>query len=510
MWILLASLALAGTALAQGPDTGWEPTFIDEPGVCAGAICGPSGAFTVETFPTIAPVEWSAFPANPLRPHEPAAGGRVWHVATDGDDAATGEAGAPLRTIERALALAESGDVILVADGEYPVGLQDDSLILDRPGVTLAAEHVGGATLVPLSEAWAWLPAIVARADDLVIDGFVIRGFTYGVEFGRLDSPQRNLALRHLWIEGVEDGIRSAIPEGAANRQPVVEGLLLYDIAIRDALIGFNCGEGPCDDLRFEALSIDLSAGAGVEVDSWGDGVAVENGDNVVVFNAEVTGAGADGLDFKATRVAAANVVVHDVARNGVKFWHDGDLINALVYNTGADAAIVFDGGGTYRILNSVVARHAYGGHAYAGTVAYDHPDEPGSLTVLNSIFYQNAGALWVSGAFSLDVRRTLFYGSGNGQELIWARTNEVVIGEAASPIVALETAGGGCCGLPFQDPGFVDPEAGDYRLLPLANAYNRGLSQGIEALPPFDLVGNPRIASGSVDLGPYETVPEG
>lgn len=504
----LLIIALLCLPITSHPITGaqeWEPALASEPGICGGMICGPSGAFTVEAFPTIADIDWPAFPANPARPYAPAEGGRVWYVAPGGDDDAPGDERAPLASIERAAALAATGDVILVADGAYPVGVYEDSIILNTPGVTLAAEHVGGAALTPISDDWAWLSAITARADNLVIDGFVIRDFRrgYGVYFGRLDSPQRNLVLRHLWIEGVEDAIRSAIPEGEPGA-PVVEGALLYDIAIRDALIGFNCGEGPCNSVRIEALSVDLSRETLTDVGSWGDGVAFERGDNVVVFNADVTGAGADGVDLKATRVAVANVHVHDVQRNGVKLWHGGDIINALVHNTGADAAIVLESGAKHRILNSAVARHAYGAQAYAGTVAYDRPDEPGSLSLINSIFYQNAGAFWVSGAFALDVRATLFFGSGNGEELIWALPDTVTIGESAGSFAALEAAGGGCCGFEFIDPGFVDPDSGDYHLADGAFARDRGLTD-IDALPPFDLLGHPRVAGAAIDLGPFE-----
>lgn len=507
MWMLvmasLVCLALAIPARAQGPGGG----LLDEPGICAGGrICGPSGAFTIKTFPTIAGVKWDAFPANPLRPHLPAADGRLWVVAPDGHDDAAGTADAPLATIDRALELTVPGDVIEVADGVYPVGLREESLMMDTPGVTLMAAHVGGATLIPLSEEWAWLAAIQASADDLVIDGFVIRGFSSGtaVYFGRLDSPQRNLVLRHLWIEDVENGLLAALPEGEPG-QPVVNGMLVYDVAIRRAPIGFNCGEGPCNGVRLEALSVDLTGGAGGDVGSWGDGIAVERGDNIVIFNAEVTGAGADGIDLKATRVAIANVMVHDVGRNGIKLWHDGDVINALVYYTGADAAIVFQSGGAYRILNSTIARHAWGEHAYAGTVAYDHPDQPGSLQIANSIFYQNAGAFWVSGAFALDVRRTLFYGSANTEELVWARAGAGLTISDDSPANALEAAGAGCCGLDFTDPGFVDPDGGNYRLAAGAYARDAGLSEGLEAVPPFDLTGHARPAGRGIDLGPYE-----
>jgi hypothetical protein len=272
-------------------------------------------------------------------------------------------------------------------------------------------------------------------------------------------------------------------PDQPVNPQPVIDGLLVYDVAIRNAIIGFNCGEGPCHNMRLEALDVALpGAGEG----SGADAVAVENGDHIVVFNAHITGAAADGLGLQGHPVAIANVIVHDVARNGIKLWHGGEVINALVYRTGADAALVLETGNTYRVVNSVFAYHAEGESAYAGTVAYDSPDEPGNLTVRNTVFYRNSGALWVSGAFALDVRASIFFGSANGQELIWATEPELALGKDEQPPEALDAAGGGH-GLSFIDPGFADPAQGDFRPTAGAALIDRGESAAADLLPPFD-----------------------
>ena len=46
--------------------------------------------------------------------------GATYHVAETGDDQASGDAGSPWRTIQRAVGSMTSGDTVVVADGTYP------------------------------------------------------------------------------------------------------------------------------------------------------------------------------------------------------------------------------------------------------------------------------------------------------------------------------------------------------------------------------------------------------
>jgi len=467
-------------------------------GICDGVVCGPCGSFSPASFPTLTPIRWGAFPANvPRERYAPAEGGRVLYVAPGGSDAAAGTANAPLATLTYAVSMARPGDVIWVADGTYSAGLPDayEALVLDTPGVILAAEHIGGATLVPAGEGQRL--GLRVTADNVTVDGFVISGFPeVGIEFGRGDSPQGGLVLKHLLVERSQEGIRATYEGG---RQPVVDGMLLYDVWLRQiATIGLQCGQGPCDNMRWEALRVEMPAGDGEN--SGADAIALESGDNIVVFNAEVSGSGADGIDLKADHAVVGNVMVHDVARNGIKLWGDGDIINALVYNTGADAALVFKAG-SYRILNTIVARHAWGEHAYAVTVAYDDPAEPGHMEIVNSVFYQNAGAVWIAPGHDLDVRHSLFYGAANGMELEWA--GRVEIGEGGQSIGALEAIGAGANNWDSADPRFADPDAGDYTWG--ADSPLRDAGTDAVPLPAFDLLGRPRVSGAAVDLGPWE-----
>ncbi|MBN1562710.1 MAG: DUF1565 domain-containing protein, partial [Anaerolineae bacterium] len=125
---LLVILVSGVTIIAQD--------VIPERGLCNGAICGPSGALTVESLPTLTEIDWAAFPAYPVRPYQPRDGGREWFVAAEGHADNPGTADAPLATLNEAVDRAQSGDVIWVTPGTYSLGDADEyeALILATPG----------------------------------------------------------------------------------------------------------------------------------------------------------------------------------------------------------------------------------------------------------------------------------------------------------------------------------------------------------------------------------------
>jgi hypothetical protein len=193
------------------------------------------------------------------------------------------------------------------------------------------------------------------------------------------------------------------------------------------------------------------------------------------------------------------NARVHDLGRNGVKLWRGGDIINSIIVNTGADAAVVFDNPGNYRMLNTLVANHAPGAHAYSLTAAYDIRG-PGLLQIVNCIFYNNGGTIFAPEEFRLDLRNNIFFGSESGIEVQWG---ERQFGEMADPLRMLESMGGGAANLGFIDPRLTAPGSGDFTLGMGSPAIDRGLDA--DQAPALDLVGNPRSMGAGVDLGPFE-----
>ena len=449
-------------------------------------------------YPTISGIDFSRFPKAP----DPKAkrAGRVLHVSPKGNDGGDGSEGRPFKGVAAAVGKAAAGDTVLLHAGTHPL---DEPLMIETSDLRVAAAPGEAVTIAPANRDLH--EGLNVRGDNVILDGFTIDGFTgFGVMFWRTDRTQKNLVCANLVVKGAGDGFRSAYVEHTA-KTPHLSGLLLFNVRIEDAtVVGFNVGEGPVTDIRLEKVSVRMKgAGSGSSGD---DAIAVESGDNIFIDHADVTGAAADGIDLKATRVCVYNSVVHDVARNGVKFWKGGDLVNSLVYNTGADASIVF-GPGAYRILHTIVAFHARGGSAYALTCAYDEPKDKTSLTIANSIFYRNAGAVWVSPATDLKIVNSLLTGAGNGCELEAAqKSGDAISVNGDGDWKALEKKGVVAGILPIaKPPQFVDAEKGDFRLKPGSPGIDAGAA-GLEKYPPKDRSGAKRIQGGGPDLGPLET----
>jgi hypothetical protein len=195
--------------------------------------------------------------------------------------------------------------------------------------------------------------------------------------------------------------------------------------------------------------------------------------------------------------VAVVNCWVQGVGRNGVKLWRGGDVVNSVIVDTGADAAVVFERPADYRILHSIVARHSPDVRAYTATVSYDFEGQ-GTLQVVNSIFYDNSGSLWISPDYDVDVRNSFFFGSFTGELLAWG---DVVI-EEGEGFGELEAAGGGS-GDREVDPRFVHPAADDFHLDDGSPGRATGTTD-VEAYVPFDLDGLPR-GDDPPNLGPFE-----
>lgn len=454
--------------------------------------------------PTISDIDWDAFP-TPLTPSTPIRGREIWVSPEGSDETGDGTRGAPYRMVSRGLKDARDGDWVVVRGGDYPEAPEGEYRALlfedNARGVTVTAYRNEEVIVRPGREGINYGADI--GADNVVINGIDFHGFPRAtVLIGRQGRTIHNTVLSNCDIEideqGIVDGI-DMIPDNGG--EPVVQGVLFHRVRVSGATIGIQCNTGPCNDLRVEGVVVRNSLGQG----SGSDTIAVESGDNVVILDTEVTQAGADGIDLKASNVTIVGAYVHDVARNGVKLWHGGDVINSVISHTGADAAIVFDRSGHYRLLNSVVAYHNWRGlSSYVMTVGYDQSGDF-EVDLVNTVFYRTAGGVWINPQARLRVQSCAFSEADNQVALDGPRQDRggVVQLTYGSDPDLFRSYGLGSGNLLGIDPLFVDADNQDYHLKRGSPLIDAGTPE--PKAPEVSMDGLPRPADSPVDIGPFE-----
>jgi hypothetical protein len=189
-------------------------------------------------------------------------------------------------------------------------------------------------------------------------------------------------------------------------------------------------------------------------------------------------------------------VHVHHNARNGIKLWHGGRVFNALVHHHGADVAVSLGAPGRYRLAHVLVAYHNYQGpSSYVMTVGYGQ-SEPVQLAIENSIFWRNAGGIYLSPATEATITHTVMAESDN-QKLLEQGERYVLSTGAAE---ALSPWGRG--NLVFKALELEE----DYS--PPPGSPLRDAGAVLEDAPGWDWRGEPRRQGVAPDIGPWEVAP--
>jgi len=436
--------------------------------------------------PPVARVDYSAFPTVNVPSPSTA---RTWYVATTGDDQATGTPDRTLRTIEAALRQADDGDIVYVRGGTYAAaGLvitQSDFLLSAYPGESVTIEpaeasHTRGLTIAAPGQ------------HDVTVRGLHLRDFAEaGICAG---NPQtvRRLDFEDVVVSGSGVGFEGDLQ---ADSQ-AVDGLLIRRVTlsdIRDAGLRFAAA---ARNVRITGLHVQMALpGTSGAAGSGADGVEFTTGDNVLIENTIVEGAAADGIDVGATRAAVVNTVVRGVGGSGIRLGDGGDVINCLVFDTGADGQLV-TGGGSYRVMDCTFANQGVlpAEDSFAATFGY--PGSVGDVALIDSAFFEQPGPVFFSGAMDVQMQACVFWGFP-GPLVEW--------GERSWDAAALGGPSGAQLGPGNMtaDPGFVDPSNGDYH--PAEGSPLFGAGTETPAVPAFDLVLEVR-EPGSHTVGAYQT----
>jgi len=493
-WLVVAAALLAGCTGSTGnnddgsvngdhkiPGDG-TPPLVDSllPPVPDGDVPPPAN------LPTFVNLDWSGFPKDPGPNY--AVSGKTIVVKTSGNDGNPGSEASPMRTIAAALDKAASGDMVKVHGGSYSESWPDDyrALVMTKPNVVLTA---AAGEQVTVTSSYEY--GIAIEASNIVVNGINLQGFTYSIQIGR-SSGQKNVVISNLTITGGSEG-EGIIAYDQGSGTPVLDGLLVKNVTVLNAWMGISCNAGPCKSWRFENVKVDGGGGSG----SGADAIAVEDGDNFLFHNVEVTGVAADGIDTKATRVVIWGCHVHHVERNGVKLWHGGDVVNTLIHHTGADAAVVTEEGPKTRLLHTVVAYHEKGGPTgYNMTFGYDSQAAQ-TVEIIDSIIYNTNGGTYFNGASNVLIENSLFFGIDDGMVLQSVKYGTVTLAHGPQRIDSL---GMGSANI------FADPKLNaSFHLQAGSPAIDKGKKLSNQYYPTTDLAGGPRVKGSGPDIGPFE-----
>jgi hypothetical protein len=401
---------------------------------------------------------------------------------------------------------------VVVRGGLYPEGPEGHYIAIE-----MTQAHQGVALVAPQGEVAVVQPAreginygLSLLGDDTAVHGLWLENFPQaGAIVGRPGETLRQVVLSSLRVrfetERYTDGIALVPDNGGAT---VVQGALLRDIEVLGASIGVQCNTGPCDDIRMDRV---FTQGRGQGDSSALDGIASESGQNYLLTHIEVTQAGADGIDLKVSDAAVINALVHHVGRNGIKLWHGGDIVNAVVSHSGADTAISFAQPGRYRLLHSVVAYHNHQGlNSYSLTAGYQQPGEGFEVAILNSAFVRNAGGIYAPPGASLDISSCFFSEIDNGDLATASSQLEGthLTWKLAQDLELFQDHGLGQGNLyqPSATGAFYGPERLDYHLPPGSALIDAGVEAPLA--PREDLEHNLRPGGAQPDIGAYEAAP--
>jgi len=422
----------------------------------------PSGPAEIPA--TFVDLEIDAFP----RPFDEACAGReVTHSVAEGESVAA------------ALANAEPGDLIEVAPGTYTEN-QGQWFALDWSVDDVCLMSAGDAVIQAAADQRYGL---LLSASHTAIAGLSFRGFETGVSLQPSSGTLSAVTLERMTVDEMTGDFRDGIGifGSGTTAAPVLDGLLLSQVTVKDADLGVSCGEGPCDHLWLDRVTIE---GRVAVAGSGADAFAVESGRQIVVLDSLIEGAAADGIDIKGSDVVVMRTVVRDVDRNGLKLWQGGDVLDVVIDGSGADAALIGDGPGRYRYAHVLVTGHDPSGSGYVGTWGYDTGGSGQSVEFINSAFTGNAsGGLFVAGALS--VHNTWF-----DQHKLFD-----VDGATWTDLTTFEAAG-------YGSDNHVGPAVFDATYVPPADLVDAGMPlDGLDT----DLNGGPRTVGAAPDIGPVE-----
>ncbi len=284
-------------------------------------------------------------------------------------------------------------------------------------------------------------------------------------------------------------GDRPVIQPGQQHQQPPGHGVLL------------QAQEGYQNPIGWIAIE-------GLEIRYGWDGIKIYNAHDIVIRNCNIHENWNQGILGNGNRVLIDRNII---ASNGMNPEAGHNLVHGI-YATGS----------AFTIRNNLIyANTAYG----IQVAAYDYKEDsmagPEYADAKNWLITNNTLALnknragiviWQDGVENCVVQNNIFYRNGGVNGVLFytqqdrrhlVRNN--IFYPLGENLVSSEENAYQAINNQQVDPGFADPEAFDFRLLPGSPAIDAGIT---DRAPEADFEGKSRPRGGSVDIGAYEYVP--
>jgi hypothetical protein len=427
----------------------------------------------------------------------------VFYVSITGSDSSDGSFNAPWRTVQHALDMLQPGQTVFVRAGTYNEFIEFQRS--GNAGAPIVLSGYPGETAVLDGTGLNWRYGVNLQSfDNLVVENLNIRDYIRDGErgFGIVGwGDTDNIVLRNLSISLVGTPIKIAADGGTEVRSNItIEDIIAaeYDWG------GIDLGPGPVSNVIVRNVQLMGQPGGD---NTAIDGIAVEDGNQIIVEGAIIRGHAGDGVDLKADNVAVRQVDARGYSRNGLKLWGANAIAENNLFLGGELESLVLKGG-PCMVRNNLFSTAP--GHGYTAVIGPYEPS-PGtstaSITMLGNIFYnpENTGTLiYFSPVVALDANYNLYYSPQRTDAVL-----EAYLGGVARTFSAAEINDGTWASAmgtdqqsKYEDPLLVNPGAGDYQL--------QAGSPAIDAMPaalapPTDLLGTARPQGSGADIGPYE-----
>lgn len=399
------------------------------------------------------------------------------------NDANSGSAAMPFKTISRAAQIARAGDTVVVMSGTYPESVEIANSGLVGQPITFTAS---GTVVVspPAPDSWSGVFTVLGKS-DIIIAGFSAENgyFGFKVDEDRSGTPSTRITLKN-------------------NHARLTKSSGINIAASRDILVDSNVVEKTNLGGVHEMISIIGTDGFVISNNDVFNGMFVING---------VAREGKEGIDakFGSSNGRIINNRVHDLERLGiyVDAWsaltQNIEIVGNVVYNCKDGIALASEEGGLLR--NVLVANNIAYNNRNSGIVvapwAADGPRE--DIRIVNNTVYGNDANginIATNRIYRIEIQNNI---SANNNGPALHADNAGLISIASNNLASGKSAGNILSGTLVGDPRFANASSGNFQLEAGSAAINSGIAL---SHVPSDITGRLRPLGGAYDIGAFES----